>query len=77
MPIGKEGDRETLLALLIKSYTQEPAKQSTEGTGFSLSRNMKVHKATQLRSTFRSIVSLCYVTSTKNDLTYLYGDLYN
>ena len=50
MANGEQGDIETLLALLIKSYPHKIAKQSIEGSGFSLLRNMEVHEAIQFRS---------------------------
>ena len=53
MANGEQGDIETLLALLIKSYPHKIAKQSIEGSGFSLLRNMEVHEAI-----FRSILHL-------------------
>ena len=49
MANGEQGD-ELLLALLIKSYPHEIAKKSIEGAGFSLLRNVEVHKAIQFRS---------------------------
>ena len=54
MANGEQGDIETLLALLIKSYPHKIGKQSIEGAGFSLLRNMEVHEAIQ----FRAIIHL-------------------
>ena len=48
---GRQGDIETLLALLIKSHPHKIAKQSIEGAGFSVLRNMEAHEAIQFRST--------------------------
>ena len=45
MANGEQGDIETLLALLIKSYPYKIAKQSMEVAGFSLLRIMEVHEA--------------------------------
>ena len=50
MANGEQGDTETLLVLLMKSYPHEIAKQSVEGAGFSILRNMKILEAIQFRS---------------------------
>ena len=50
MANGEQGNIETLLALLIKSYPHKIAKKSIEGAGFSLLRNMEVHEPIQFRS---------------------------
>ena len=51
MANGKQWDIETLLALPIKSYPHEKAKQNIEGAGFSILRNMEVCEVIHFRST--------------------------
>ena len=54
---GKQGDIEILSGLLNKSHPQEIAKQSIEGAGFSLMRNMEIHEAIQFKSILQLPIS--------------------